>query len=41
MILDTHAWIVGTALAIGAPLVTRDARILEKAGVLGLDVVEI
>jgi PIN domain nuclease of toxin-antitoxin system len=33
--------IAGTALQVGAPLATRDARILERADALGLDVVEI
>lgn len=33
--------IVGTALHIGVPLATRDARILDNARSLGLDVVEI
>jgi PIN domain nuclease of toxin-antitoxin system len=32
--------IVGTAIHLGAPLATRDARILEAAEGLGLDVVE-
>jgi PIN domain nuclease of toxin-antitoxin system len=33
--------IVGTALYLGVPLATRDARILENSKALGLDVVEI
>ena len=33
--------IVGTAIYLGAPLATRDARILDAAEGLGIDVVEI
>ena len=33
--------IAGTALRIGVPLATRDARVLENAEALGLDVVEV
>jgi hypothetical protein len=43
VILDTPAWIfyaTGTALYLGVPLVTRDARILDQAGALGLEILE-
>jgi PIN domain nuclease of toxin-antitoxin system len=33
--------IAGTALRAGVPLATRDARLLESAGALGIDVVEV
>lgn len=33
--------IAGTALRAGVPLATRDARLLENAAALGLDVVEV
>jgi PIN domain nuclease of toxin-antitoxin system len=33
--------IVGTALEMGVPLATRDARILENAAAMGLEVVEV
>jgi PIN domain nuclease of toxin-antitoxin system len=33
--------VVGTAIKIGVPLATRDARILENAKPLGLDVIEV
>jgi predicted nucleic acid-binding protein len=32
--------IVGTAIYLGVPLVTRDARILERGEGLGADIVE-
>lgn len=33
--------IAGTALHAGVPLATRDARVIENAGALGLEVVEV
>jgi PIN domain nuclease of toxin-antitoxin system len=33
--------IAGTALRAGAPLATRDTRLLENADALGLDVIEV